>query len=304
MKKLIITCFILIVPFKSVFSQAIRVAIIDFENISGVPRYDGLGKAMSSMLISDIEANVSPKRLQLIERSQINKILKEQNFQSSSAVDKASAVQIGKILGVKYLLLGDIYVLNDILVINARLTDTETGDIKFSKKQEGNLTQWLMLKTNIAKELSASISMPFSVPDIPDKAINPAVITSFGNALSAKDNGNIEKAEQLITTIQDFSPDFKYIDDLKLQLEELKKQVKQNTDDISILEKSGGRIKNAESYEELRNNLYNSLTGFEEREKILLSIFENYSDKLETDWCLLRFFPDGSGGQTYFKIKK
>src|ERR1035437_5658452 len=107
MKKLIITCFILIVPFKSVFSQAIRVAIIDFENISGVPRYDGLGKAMSSMLISDIEANVSPKRLQLIERSQINKILKEQNFQSSSAVDKASAVQIGKILGVKYLLLGD-----------------------------------------------------------------------------------------------------------------------------------------------------------------------------------------------------
>jgi TolB-like protein len=61
-----------------VFGQVNRVAILDFENISGIPKYDGLGKAMSSMLISDIEANVSPKRLQLIERSQVQKILKEQ----------------------------------------------------------------------------------------------------------------------------------------------------------------------------------------------------------------------------------
>ena len=61
----------------SCYSQQIKVAIVDFDNTSGISKYDGLGKAMSSMLISDIEANVSPKRLQLVERSQINKILKE-----------------------------------------------------------------------------------------------------------------------------------------------------------------------------------------------------------------------------------
>ena len=54
-------------------AQTLKVAILDFENISGIPKYDGLGKAMSSMLISDIEANVSAKRLQLVERSQIQK---------------------------------------------------------------------------------------------------------------------------------------------------------------------------------------------------------------------------------------
>jgi hypothetical protein len=54
MKKL--ACTILFV-FTFLFSnaQVIRVAILDFENISGIPKYDGLGKAMSSMLISDIE---------------------------------------------------------------------------------------------------------------------------------------------------------------------------------------------------------------------------------------------------------
>jgi len=58
------------------FGQVSRVAILDFDNISGIAKYDGLGKAMSSMLISDIESNVSPKRLQLVERAQIQKILK------------------------------------------------------------------------------------------------------------------------------------------------------------------------------------------------------------------------------------
>ena len=112
-------------------AQSIKVAILDFENTSGIAKYDGLGKAMSSMLISDIEANVSPKRLQLVERAQIQKILKEQNFQKTSSVDKASSVKMGKLLGVKYLLVGDIFVLNDALVINSRLVDTETGNIKF-----------------------------------------------------------------------------------------------------------------------------------------------------------------------------
>ena len=206
-------------------AQPIRVAILDFENISGIAKYDGLGKAMSSMLITDIEANVSPKRLQLVERAQIQKILKEQNFQASSAVDKTSSVKAGKLLGVKYLLVGDIYLLNDVLVINARLTDTETGDIKFSKKQEGKLVGWLNLKTNIAKELATSIAMPFTEPNIPDKEVAVATITTFGNAVAAKDNGDLSKAENLIETVKEFNPEFKYIEDLKNEISKMKERL-------------------------------------------------------------------------------
>ena len=246
-------------------AQNIKVAILDFENTSGIAKYNGLGKAMSSMLITDIEANVSPKRLQLVERSQIQKVLKEQNFQASSAVDKTSSVKAGKLLGVKYLLVGDIYILNDVLVINARLTDTETGDIKFSKKQEGKLVGWLNLKTNIAKELAASIAMPFTEPNIPDKEMNMATITSFGNAITAKDEGKIEKAEEIVNTIQEFSPDFKYLDDLKSQLDELKKQVEKNTADIKVLEKSGGRIINSSTPKEIMNNMTSLNAPYKDR---------------------------------------
>lgn len=221
----ILLSFICLVGFIQIEAQVLKVAILDFENTSGIPKYDGLGKAMSSMLITDIEANVSPKRLQLVERSQIQKILKEQNFQSSSAVDKNSAVKVGKILGVKYLLVGDIYILNDALIINARFVDAETGDIKFSKKQEGKLPAWLSLKTNIAKELAGSISMPFTSPSIPDSDIPSITLTSFANAVKAKDENNVEKAEEYLNILKELSPNFNYTEDVQKQLEEIKKSL-------------------------------------------------------------------------------
>ena len=217
--------FICLLGFIQIKAQVLKVAILDFENTSGIAKYDGLGKAMSSMLITDIEANVSPKRLQLIERSQIQKILKEQNFQSSSAVDKSSSVKAGKLLGVKYLLVGDIYILNDALIINARFVDAETGDIKFSKKQEGKLPAWLSLKTNIAKELAASISMPFTSPSIPDSEIPSVTLTTFANAVKAKDENNVEKAEEYLNIVKELSPNFSYTEDVQIQLEEIKKSL-------------------------------------------------------------------------------
>ena len=231
----ILSLFLILFSANIVVAQTIRVAILDFDNISGIPKYDGLGKAMSSMLISDIEANVSPKRLQLVERAQVQKILKEQNFQASGSVNKSTAVQAGKILGVTYLLVGDIYILNDQLIINARLTNTETGDIVFAKKQEGKTVAWLSLKTIIAKDLATSLSQPFIEPTIPDKEIPVATITTFGNAIIAKDDGKLEKAEELINTVNEFSPEFKYINDLKSQLEALELEFDQVKKKVEIL---------------------------------------------------------------------
>ena len=222
-----LSLFLILFSVNAVDAQIVRVAILDFENISGIAKYDGLGKAMSSMLISDIEANVSPKRLQLVERAQIQKVIKEQNFQASGSVNKSTAVQAGKILGVDYLLVGDIYVLNDELIINARLTNTENGDIVFAKKQEGKTVGWLTLKTIIAKDLATSFSLPFTEPTTPDKEISVATITTYGNAIIAKDNGQIERAEYLLETVQEYNPEFKYIDEFKAEIEELKKSIQQ-----------------------------------------------------------------------------
>jgi TolB-like protein len=216
-------------------AQTSRIAILDFQNISGISKYDGLGKAMSSMLISDIESNISIKRLQFVERGQIQKILKEQSFQASTNVNKASIVETGKLLGVNYILIGDVYILNDQLIINARLTNVKTGEIVFSKKQEGKTLGWLILKTNIAKEIAKTLSMPFTKPIIPDKEIAMQTITTFGDAIEAKDNGEVEIAEKMIQVVQEINPNFNYIIDLKKEVEEIKKRVENIEENLQIL---------------------------------------------------------------------
>ena len=210
MKKITTLFSIIFFSISTLYAQTIKVAILDFENTSGIAKYDGLGKAMSSMLISDIEANVSPKRLQLVERAQIQKILKEQNFQASSAVDKSSSVKAGKLLGVKYLLVGDIYILNDVLVINARLTDTETGDIKFSKKQEGKLVGWLTLKTNIANEIASKLKLPLDSKLINSNNISENSLLLYANGINFLDKNEIDSANKVLTELKYTERDFSY----------------------------------------------------------------------------------------------
>lgn len=291
MKKFLIILVFNLISIVSI-SQVLRVAISDFENLSGNPKYDGLGKALSSMLISDIELNVSGKKIQLIERAQINKILKEQNLQSGKLIDKNSAVKIGKLLGVNYVLVGDIYVLNDDLVINARLTSIENGDIKFSNKQEGKLTQWLSVKTKIAKDLSQSLKVPFMEPTIEDKEINLGVLNTFINAINASDVGDFNKSELLINTIKEISSDFKYVDDLKMEIDKLKEIVNEQgkkieevfkinaQQDIKInnAEKSGDRVISANSINEYELNIGSKLTSNKERELLIIEILNKNID--------------------------
>jgi len=288
MKK--ITCVLIsFLILKISISQPLRIAILDFDNISGIAKYDGLGKAMSSMLISDIESNVSSKRLQLVERAQINKIMKEQNLQKSASFDKNTSVKMGKLLGVNFILIGDIYILDNNLVINARLTDASSGDIKFSEKQEGKVNEWLTVKTKLGKDVATSLSMPFTEPRMPDAIVTPAVLTTYANAIDENDKGNFEKAETLISTAKEFNPEFGYLDDLKDEVEKLKKQVAEQGKKIEVLEKSGGRVVDAKTYDELKNNFTNDLTNYEEKKQIFVSIINRYSLEWDKDKSMLYY---------------
>jgi len=65
-----------------------KVAVLDFENISGITKYDGLGMVMSNMIITDLSNYIHPRKIIFMERIQLNKILDEQNLQSTKRFDQ------------------------------------------------------------------------------------------------------------------------------------------------------------------------------------------------------------------------
>ncbi|MBI4217943.1 MAG: hypothetical protein HY610_02375 [Elusimicrobia bacterium] len=102
-----------------------KVAVLPF------PYHDGR-ESKGSTIVSErlITKLVEQKKLEVIERSLLEKVFKELKLQSSGAIDEKSAKEIGKVLGVEAIVSGTLIDLGEEEVeVNARLIKTETGQI-------------------------------------------------------------------------------------------------------------------------------------------------------------------------------
>lgn len=71
----------------------------------------------------------------VVERSLMEEILKEQNFQQSGCVSNECVVEVGKLVGVEQIVAGSIGKLGSIYTISARMVDVQSGSI---------MDQWLL----------------------------------------------------------------------------------------------------------------------------------------------------------------
>ena len=94
----------------------------------------------------------------VVERSQLDKAMKELKFQSGADFDESSAMEIGKLAGAEIVVIGIITALKNQIVVNIRGINVKTGIAEFAerdfiKKQEELLTS----VEKIAKILSSSV---------------------------------------------------------------------------------------------------------------------------------------------------
>lgn len=151
-----------------------RVAIMDFSYATVMNEVQAvfgtnqdIGKGISDLLVNQL---VNDGTYRVIERSQLDRILKEQNFSNSDRADANSAAKIGRVLGVDTIIVGDItqfgrddqnrniggggghwggYGLGGIgthkakavVEITARLVDVNTGEILASATGHGESTR-------------------------------------------------------------------------------------------------------------------------------------------------------------------
>jgi TolB-like protein len=100
----------------------VRVAILDFKAI-GAPKQ--FGEAVAENLRN---ALVEGKQFTVVERSQIDKAIKEQAFGQSGLVDAKQAVTLGKLVGAKIIVVGSVTKIGSTYSVNARFIDVQTGE--------------------------------------------------------------------------------------------------------------------------------------------------------------------------------
>jgi len=155
--------------------KLIKIAVLPFDDGSIQNRWWNsdwkIGENVSDELIT---ALFNTKKFRLIERDQIDQILKEQNMGTNGSLDSKTAAKIGKILGVQYLVMGKVTEFSsesdssDIalkkgnalaiktdtsrVVIDARLVDTSSAEIITAisgKGEKKNSTLGLAVNYNV-----------------------------------------------------------------------------------------------------------------------------------------------------------
>ena len=101
-----------------------KIAILSFRDTASAGTTTGFGDAISEMMTTSF---IKSNYFEVIERAQIKKIMEEQNFNLSGSVDANTAIQLGKLLGVEYLIVGSVAKLGSLFETDIRFIDTKTG---------------------------------------------------------------------------------------------------------------------------------------------------------------------------------
>src|SRR5438445_13294319 len=99
------------VPSRGFAQGKFRVAVWEFENHAGTHYWysNQLGPAARNQIDNEFSENkLLSSKFSVVERDKLNLVLKEQGLATAGAVDPATAAKVGKILGVKYVVLGGI----------------------------------------------------------------------------------------------------------------------------------------------------------------------------------------------------
>ena len=188
-----------IITFSCVYAQTETIAILDFSNncILEKDKYTSLSPGLAEIMITELSAI---KTLKFVERQKINELIQEMQLAQSGLVSEETGVQVGKLIGAKYLIFGAYMVFDKKIRIDVRIVEVETG-ITIKAEQATNKVKKMF---DIVKELNGKILKDLDIKLTKnDKKILNAnetsteVIELFSQGLEFEDEHNMEKAKQL-----------------------------------------------------------------------------------------------------------
>ncbi len=169
------------------------VAVLDF---AGLMMGDGsaavpLGKTVSAMLVTEFSERDG---MQVIERQQLNEMLREQDLALSGRVDESSAIEVGRLLGAQYVLTGQATDIVGNLRMDIRAVDVETSEIVAVLKMSGLTTELFEIIVDLADEFGERLNLtaPSARPEMEEIPVQATI--AFSRAVAYEDRGEIEQA--------------------------------------------------------------------------------------------------------------
>jgi TolB-like protein len=137
------------------------IAVLDF-HVSQVGAQDregaeALGPGLASMTLTELTAYPS---VRVVERAQLQQILQEQNLGREGRVDPATVSRIGKLIGARYMVTGELVDIRGSLRIDTRVFNSETGEILKTESVRGRMDNVFDMIPRLAQQLIHDANLP------------------------------------------------------------------------------------------------------------------------------------------------
>jgi TolB-like protein len=110
----------------------VTVGVLEFQSLNEEARKDQLGKMISEIFTTSL---VNSRAFKIIEREQLNKVVKELELKQSGMVE--TAAEAGKLLGANAVITGSVMKIGNILRIDARIIDAKTALVTSAETNTG-----------------------------------------------------------------------------------------------------------------------------------------------------------------------
>lgn len=133
-------------------AERMRIAILDLK-AEGVA--NKIAKNVTNMIRTDL---INLDKFIVIERTQMDKIMEEQGFQQTGCTDQECAVQIGKVMAARKILIGEVSSMGEAILITVRIVDVEKAISEHAARSKAKSIDDLDTAiTSLTKELSGRI---------------------------------------------------------------------------------------------------------------------------------------------------
>lgn len=174
-----------------------------------------LSKGIADLLIIELAQNTG---IRVVERENIEAILREQNLARDGRVDDATAARIGRILGAKHMITGSFVTdRSGTMVLTLKTIDVETSRISWTHMDRDRTDNFLSLVSKVGQAANAGLKLPPLTPQARQtseartqaQARTPfRAVLMYSRALNAQDEGNRQEALTLFNQVVNEFPEF------------------------------------------------------------------------------------------------
>jgi TolB-like protein len=171
--------------------------------------FDALEVGIAGMLISELSANPAAR---IVDRETLQRLIDEQNLGAQGRVTPETAAKIGKLVGARYVVVGNFIDFYGDFRVDVRLVNVETSEIIKTENERMQRDHLFDLIKSVAVKIMRDANLPALPRQTSEqrqsRQVPTEALTYYSRAILYQNRGDKDKAVEMYKKAIDVFPEY------------------------------------------------------------------------------------------------